>query len=1559
MLVNTHKRKRRYLVGIIMSLILVLILGVPAIFAYADNDKKVTIDEVQITSSESISDHKVDGTHKVTFKLNSDTSKDYYLKDNATLSFSLVDNVASEKGIVTDYADNTPILDDTTVNIQTYKYADCIKLDKQLASEVPDDKGEYTLNFTAQSQNIPRILANNKTVLVLDISLSMGCGMDADPDSDDMADSYEETRWYSLKNTVENFVSNVLSKDSNHQFSIVTYAGKANVQKFNGNAFTSSKSDINNLLDGILSKNEFITAKIAGALDLLNFNSVDHLFYTNLDSGTNIDAGLTFAQSTLGDSIDGSSVVLVTDGITNHYLNNKGEVKEGKDNNYYVQEAENAGINLKNAGAKVYAIALMNNSVTSTKNYSYVKKSMGVNSYAKGRFYLASSASALSTAFTQIKVSTSDLPFETSTIVDELDPRFEVVSESDTDEKSKITLNYEKPISETPQTKSVKIRLKDAYKTDDDQRIAGSAFTNGTCQFIGKIDNKHSFTTMFAQHPTAIILNPQNDYYEVNMNTTLNCTSAFGVLTNDGSIVNDGEKIISLTVKLTDTNGDNNNYKLTLNQDGSFSFKPYTVNDFKVSYTAVLNVNGTVLEKTAEITFHVVPLETRTIHYKYEDGSTALADVVQTTYQGQQVDKVVSPVITGYQPDIEEVDKAKLDTSTEVTVTYKKDLNQKKTLSYTVKYYLEDTHVDTVTRENKDYWINDPQTMITVNAQDLNKEYEGYKLAYTEPKVVPKDVKDKTIISLYYSRDDSQTKTLTYTAEYYKDNQLIETLHRNIDVWVLSKDNTITVVDEDLNNKDKYLGYKLQSTNPEKIESKVASGSILQYYYVKDDSVTKTITYHVNYYKEDPNKTGTYNLAENIAVPKTVWINDPDTVKVDAIDTSNTRYEGYSYEKTDPSPIPGTVKDGDNINVYYKKDTNQTKTLTYYVEYFKNDVSVKKDTFLKNVWVGEANTITVDQSKINLKDMFTGYELDGDKTGTIPDTVDNGSVIPVYYKVAQYPYTINYLDKDTKKAIANSDTGMKNYNEKLEAVKKPIDNYNIVDGDYSIIIKPATGNDVNVINVYYTKDQNKRKTLSYTVNYYKGDVLAEHLSMTADVWAGDSDMINVDPTVINVNDKFEGYTFDSEKTKPIPSSIQNGGIIDIYYKVNQYGYVVNYYDKDNNILLDCLKGDPVNYGVSVTAPEKIFEHYTIIPDKYTLTIGVENNVINVYYSLNKYPYTIEYYYDGIQDKNKTENLEATFGAKINKYPDKVIEGYGLKSAPANLPMTITDQKNKNVIRVDYVKNKYTYRIEYYFDGVIDKDYTITATKEYAEIIKIEKEDKKPGFEFDHVDTPELKIGTDNEKNVIKAYYKRSMINYTYEYYLDNVINKDMTVTQSALFESKIIDNGYKKIPGYKNTQITGLPLTISADPLTNVIRLYYEKQSYKYTVEYYVDNEIQKDLTDTFVQPYGSKAEFYNQKVIKGTEFVKVENNGLVISDDETKNVIKVYYKKLPVPVISSDQEEVPTESLGDADPAAEVYVDEDSVKTGDSTPCVIYFVLLLMAAGSTIVVVSRKHRLQ
>lgn len=357
---------------------------------------------------------------------------------------------------------------------------------------------------------------------------------------------------------------------------------------------------------------------------------------------------------------------------------------------------------------------------------------------------------------------------------------------------------------------------------------------------------------------------------------------------------------------------------------------------------------------------------------KYNDVINTYTDKVKTGYKLQKAENL--PLTIGVENNI-------------INVYYVTDNTQTKELSYTVEYYKDGKKVENdtqVVKQTKQVLESDT---LTVKKSEINvtNKYVGYKFEKTNPETIPNSINDKGVIKVYYVFDESQTKELSYTVEYYKNGKKVanDTQVEVATVHVLEP-NTLQVNQDKINIENKYVGYKLEKTNPETIPSEINNGGIIKVYYILDDGQTKTLTYTVNYYKDG-------NLVkedtETIYETKQVLESDTLTVKSEEINIKD-KYVGYKFVKTNPELIPEVIENKGVIDVYYEKDT-----FTYEVRYYFNrelDESLTE----KNVALyGDKITSYTDKAKED-------YTLETVENLPLVISEDESkNIINVYYKI--------------------------------------------------------------------------------------------------------------------------------------------------------------------------------------------------------------------------------------------------------------------------------------------------------------------------------------------------------------------------------------------------------------------------------------------------------------------------------------------------------------------------------------------------------------------------------
>ena len=273
----------------------------------------------------------------------------------------------------------------------------------------------------------------------------------------------------------------------------------------------------------------------------------------------------------------------------------------------------------------------------------------------------------------------------------------------------------------------------------------------------------------------------------------------------------------------------------------------------------------------------------------------------------------------------------------------------------------------------------------------------------------------------------------------------------------------------------------------------------------------------------------------------------------------------------------------------------------------------------------------------------------------------------------------------------------------------------------------------------------------------------------------------------------------------------------------------------------------------------------------------------------------------------------SFNIKINE--DDITED-GWYPTNADFELTYTDPKGttktikstKNP-EVYWVAKRYDYKIEYYYDGQIDNTLIETGKDVKGKEITVSdesiKNNAKEGYSFVNTDPSTRKIViSSSEENVIKVYYvtdenQTKELSYTVEYYKDGkkVENDTQVVKQTKqVLESDTLTvkkseiNVTNKYVGYKFVK-TNPELIPEVIKNKGVIDVYYEKDTFTYEVRYYFNRVLDESLTEKGTALFGDKITSYTDKVKEDYTLETVENLPLVISEDESKNIINVYYK--------------------------------------------------------------------
>ncbi len=381
-----------------------------------------------------------------------------------------------------------------------------------------------------------------------------------------------------------------------------------------------------------------------------------------------------------------------------------------------------------------------------------------------------------------------------------------------------------------------------------------------------------------------------------------------------------------------------------------------------------------------------------------------------------------------------------------------------------------------------------------------------------------------------------------------------------------------------------------------------------------------------------------------------------------------------------------------------------------------------------------------------------------------------------------------------------------------------------------------------------------------------------------------------------------------------------------YYKKEMSKVTVNYYEnsysKDATPKYTETIDLPVGSNVTLTA-EQMSMHK---PDGYVTPAAVDSSsstvvtlddydtVVNVVYTKDSFPYTVNYYKDEISEANLigSDSKEAVeFGSEIKaKDVDVTLykpDGYE-DGAVQSTDLIITSDADKNVINVLYsTKSKIGYEVRYYHDSVDDSNLIDTYVNEdavFETTIDFDVDLKKgEGYKSGVIQSNSATtVTSDRDNNIVYVVYEKDSFPYTINYYKKSASDEEVelgTVTGSAVFESTIaVDvNAKKPTEGYKEGVIVEGTTTAKAGE--NVIKVVYDRDTFGYTVNYYKDSVSEDNKLDTDPASHEAlydtviKSEDVDLTMFKpdGYEAGVIETGNFTITANEANNVINVVYK--------------------------------------------------------------------
>ena len=274
-------------------------------------------------------------------------------------------------------------------------------------------------------------------------------------------------------------------------------------------------------------------------------------------------------------------------------------------------------------------------------------------------------------------------------------------------------------------------------------------------------------------------------------------------------------------------------------------------------------------------------------------------------------------------------------------------------------------------------------------------------------------------------------------------------------------------------------------------------------------------------------------------------------------------------------------------------------------------------------------------------------------------------------KLVPNRYSIVYNEMYEDASVVSYGTHIWSYETAIDYV--PAREGYVFDGWY--INPECTGEKVTAIAETVAQDTElyakwtKRTDLELKVNYVDKDT-NETLSAETKTAQIFGEVI----TAESLKKDIKGYSYDSATAESVTIGTGTNEIT-LYYVRNTYSYTVNYLEKGTDKVLATAKNASAAFGSTVKETAVEIDLYTVSgDDTAAIVIDTENNIINFYYTLNSYKYTVNYI-DKETDKiiAKSKEAEAVYGSTVTEAPID-IKNYAPISKDSK-SITITEGRN--------------------------------------------------------------------------------------------------------------------------------------------------------------------------------------------------------------------------------------------------------------------------------------------
>ena len=341
--------------------------------------------------------------------------------------------------------------------------------------------------------------------------------------------------------------------------------------------------------------------------------------------------------------------------------------------------------------------------------------------------------------------------------------------------------------------------------------------------------------------------------------------------------------------------------------------------------------------------------------------------------------------------------------------------------------------------------------------------------------------------------------------------------------------------------------------------------------------------------------------------------------------------DGYKFDRVENCPLTLQENDSNVISVYYVKDEEATQPTNYTVQHVVAGEVKDSQDYTSTAWINEQNPMIAIEEGSLAEKTYTGYKFDSISVDANTTEVASGTTITLTYvkdegQTQPTNYTVQHVVAgEVKDSQDYTSTAWINEQNPMIAIEegslaeKTYTGYKFdsisVDANTTEVASGTT------ITLTYVKDEGQTQPTNYTVHYTINGVEqeADKVEVTSTAW------INDDPAQIAIaeggipapTDKYIGYKLDPNNAAypAAGTMVSSGTEYTVNYVADEFPYTINYIDQaTGNALQAPLAADAV-FGTEVTAEAVAIDGYVLVSDQQqTITMGVENNVINFYYA---------------------------------------------------------------------------------------------------------------------------------------------------------------------------------------------------------------------------------------------------------------------------------------------------------------------------------------------------------